>query len=479
MKRLALCLLLAVCAGLPAPVHAGMIIRFQDAPGARSDVVLANVPVKALIAEFLDPGDTGLGKSLGYLAWREILTAISDQAGAGVILARAPDARRLTDLLEQAYHEAAVRIAREQKAGMALWGAVNAAGSDVYVSTYLSILPEAAKIQPKLRLVGEPPLPSGLEAGIGRTNFNFPQIETTRAKLFQRAVVTRQAVVLRAAADASSAPVGRAKKETALEAVDMEKGWFKVRLADGRFGYLDHSMVDVPPPTVDARVTIGLSGSPAASPGPRIALNGSYRVLDMRYVELKGLWYELAVGQKRGWVPASQVSARFSLPIIHFAAGLYRYQFKRYEDARREFTQYAAAKESVGDNASLAAAYQLTGASMLLAQKSVFETHPDTLKEFTKAIAATPYDPAAYSLRALSTLALHQQLGPALPDLEQALRLDPADKTASRIAGTLARELQPGGGSLKMVLRDTRDPAPNQRLADLLRRYPAAANQVP
>ena len=233
MKRRALCLLVAVFAGLLTPVHAGMIIRFQDAPEARSDVVLANVPVKALIAEFLDPGNTGLGKSLGYLAWREILTAISDQAGAGVILARAPDARRLTDLLEQAYHEAAVRIAREQKAGMALWGAVNAAGGDVYVSTYLTILPEAAKIQPKLRLVGEPPLPSGLEAGIERTNFNFPQIETTRTKLFQRAVVTRQEVVLRAAADASSAPVGRAPKAKSLEAVDMEKGWFKVRLADG------------------------------------------------------------------------------------------------------------------------------------------------------------------------------------------------------------------------------------------------------
>ena len=55
--------------------------------GQRTPEVLAHVPLKAVIAEFLDPMDTGLGKSLGYLIWRETLTAISDQAGAGVIMA--------------------------------------------------------------------------------------------------------------------------------------------------------------------------------------------------------------------------------------------------------------------------------------------------------------------------------------------------------------------------------------------------------
>jgi tetratricopeptide (TPR) repeat protein len=479
MTRRALCLLVPVFAWLLTPAHAGEIIRFDVGPQARSDVVLANVPVKALVAEFLDPGNTGLGRSVGYLAWREILTAISDQAGAGVILARSPGDRRLTDLLEQAYHEAAVRIAREQSASMAVWGAVNAAGDDVYISTYLSILPQAARMELKLRLVGEPPLPAGLEAGVERTNFNFPPVETTRAQLFQRSVVTRQDVLLRAAADASSQPVARALKAKALVAVDMEKGWFKVRLADGRFAYLDNSMVDVPPRTVDARVTIGLAKNPAARPGARITLDGSYQVLDMRYVERKGLWYELAVNDTRGWVPASQVYPRFSLPMVHFVAGLYRYQFKRYDDARREFTQYATAPESAADNASLATAYQLTGASMLLAESTIFEASPAALEEFSKAVTVTPYDPSAYSLRALSTLALRRQAGLALVDLEQAFRLDPANATAARIIGTLARELKSDHGTLKWLLTDSREPTLRVRLDDLARRYPADANVVP
>jgi tetratricopeptide (TPR) repeat protein len=478
MTRRVLSLLVPVFAWLLTLAHAGEIIRFDAGPQARSGVVLANVPVKALVTEFLDPGNTGLGKSVGYLAWREILTAISDQAGAGVILARAPGDQRLTDLLEQAYHEAAVRIAREQSAGMAVWGAVNAAGDDVYVSTYLSLLPEAAGMQLKLRLSGEPPLPAGLEAGIERTNFNFPPVETTRAQLFQRPVVTRRDVVLRAAADASSQPLGRAPKARALAAVDMDKGWFKVRLAAGKFAYVDNSMVDVPPRTVDARVTIGLATSPAARPGARITLDGSYKVLDMRYIERKGLWYELAVNDTRGWVPASQVRPRFSLPMVHFVAGLYRYQFKRYDDAQREFTQYATAPESAADNASLATAYQLTGASMLLAKSTVFEASPAALDQFSQAIAVTPYDPLAYSLRALSALALRRQAGTALIDLEQALRLDPGNATAARITGTLDRELKSDHGTLKWMLKDGREPTLRLRLDDMVRRYPAAANVV-
>jgi hypothetical protein len=39
-----------------------------------------------LIAEFLDPGGTGIGKSLSYLVWRELLTAIGNQTGESVIL---------------------------------------------------------------------------------------------------------------------------------------------------------------------------------------------------------------------------------------------------------------------------------------------------------------------------------------------------------------------------------------------------------
>ena len=56
---------LDVRAGAPprARAHAlgfaGDIVRFETGPRAQTNVVLANVPVKALVTEYLDPGDTG------------------------------------------------------------------------------------------------------------------------------------------------------------------------------------------------------------------------------------------------------------------------------------------------------------------------------------------------------------------------------------------------------------------------------------
>ena len=475
MKPAAVRLLALALACLLPQGHAGEIIRFEAGAQARTDVVLANVPVKALVTEFLDPGDTGAGKSVGYLLWREILTAISDQAGAGVILARAPGDQRLTDLLEQAYHDAAVRIARSQSSSMAVWGAVNADGQALYVSTYLSLLPEAAQLQLVLRL-SAPGVPPGLEAEITRTNFNFPLLETTRAQLFERRVVTRAQATARASADASGSAVARVPKGNALDAVDMDKGWFKVRLSDGRFAYLDNSVVDVPPRTVEAtRVAAALSNTPGGQRQKRVTLDGSYRVLDMRYVEKKGLWYQLEVDGVNGWVPASLVRARFSLPVVHFVAGLYRYQFRRYEDARREFAQYVSAPDAGDDNPSFATAYQLLGASTLLTKSTVFEADPAALDLFSKAVAATPYDPTAYSLRALSSLALRRQAGGALTDLDRALQLDPTNATAARITDTLREQLtNPRGGMLNYMLQDGRSPAVQRQLEELAQRYSGA-----
>ena len=476
MSARACAVLLVALAGLCVSAQAGEIIRFEAGPQARSGVVLAKVPVKALVTEFLDPGDSGLGKSVGYLVWREILTAISDQAGAGVILARAPGDQRLTDLLEQAYHDAAVRIAREQSASMAVWGAVSATDDNINVSTYLSLLPEAAGLALKLRLSGMPPLPAGLEAEIARTNFNFPPVEISRAGLFARKLVARKEATVRAAADASSKGMAKVLAGKTLDAINMDKGWFEVRLAGGKTGYVDNSFVDVPPRTVEAsRVATALQASPGGRRVRTVTLDGAYRVLDMRYVAKKGLWYEVEVGEGRGWVPATAVRPRFSLPVVHFVAGLYRYQFKRYEDARREFAQYVAAPGSRADNASLATAYQLLGASTLMTKETVFQADPAALNHFSKAVEATPYDPAAYSLRALSTLAVRQELGGALADLEQALRLDSDDAASARIARTLNESLRaPEGNARTLVymLRDSRQPQTQERLQALMSRYP-------
>jgi tetratricopeptide (TPR) repeat protein len=318
------------------------------------------------------------------------------------------------------------------------------------------------------------PQPPGLEAEITRTNFNFPTIETTRAQMFERRVVTRKIVTVHERADSSSRSLASLPKGKAVDALDMNKGWFKIKLAGGRVGYLDNSTVDVPPSAVEAthvrtKLQTALGGTATRS----VTLDGTYRVLDMRYVPGKGLWYQLAVDNAPGWVSASVVRARFSLPIVHFVAGLYRYHLKRYDDAQREFAQYLSAPDSTADNPSLASAYQLLGASMLLSTDGVFRAGPSALENFTKAVDATPYDPSAYSMRALSTIAVRRQVGKALEDLQHALSLDPTDLAATRIIDTVRNEVElPQSPSLMHLLEDGREPGVKRLLRDLATRYP-------
>jgi hypothetical protein len=155
MRRHAACLIVAVLSLAAGGAGAGeqVMAEFKNAR-AVTPAVLRNVRDKGVVAEFLDHGGTGVGKSVSYLLWREVLTAISDQAGAGVIVAEAPPGERLVDLIEQDYHEAALRIAANQQARLALWGAVDAEGDRLFVDTYLTVLTGGRATDLRLRRSG-------------------------------------------------------------------------------------------------------------------------------------------------------------------------------------------------------------------------------------------------------------------------------------------------------------------------------------
>jgi SH3-like domain-containing protein len=119
----------------------------------------------------------------------------------------------------------------------------------------------------------------------------------------------------------------------------MQADWFRVRLPDGREGWVNCRLVRVAPPQVQARQAVTLraaAGMSATLSGP-LAAGTRMTVLASRYVDMSGMWYQISVGERRGWVPATEVLTRYSLPIVHLVAGLYRYQLGRYGDAAREF----------------------------------------------------------------------------------------------------------------------------------------------
>jgi len=423
-------------------VGAGEIIVYEFKPGTESArEVLAHVRIKGLVAEFLDPADTGLGKSLGYLLWREVLTAISDQAGAGVILARPRRTERLTDLLKRDYHQAGVQIAEQQKARMLLWGAVNVAEDKLYLSSYLTLIPEliGADLALNLNIEG-----TGFSAANPRTRFNFAPVTTSRDGLFRRTIITRTDLRPRRRPTRNAPGTAVIPKDTALQALDMHGPWFKVRLPGGSWGYVNQSQVAVPPLsiTADERVNVRTSPGGRNKQSP-ITAGQNFDVLDMRYREGSGTWYRIERNGVSGWVASWVVRPRYSIPAVLFMAGLYRYQSGNYPEAVRSFERFLKSTGTWESNVNLAAAHQMLGAAQLadrrFEDKGSFDART-YLAPFDKAVALTPHDPAAYRLRILGHLA-NWSMPAAIGDLQRSLELDRFNPEYYQLLDDLAHTL--------------------------------------
>lgn len=439
------------------PTFAGVQIVPAFKVGAKPlPEVLSHVQLKSVVAEFVDPMDTGIGKSLGYLIWRETLTAISDQAGAGVILARTPSDERIVDMLERDYHRAARQIAEHQRARMILWGAVVEDGKQLYINTNLTLLtgsgesdlhlkylPRYQRLHMAKFMAGRAarPRPSApIEAKIPRSRFNFSMVETSREELFERVVITRRKTNLRAGPSRDAALITQVKAGAVLQSIDMEGAWFKLRLADGRVAYVSNDQVDLPPSRIEVDAKkINLRDGPGTDfkVTSNSDLFGTFEVTDMRYRQGKGLWYGIKFNGKKVWIWGGLARARFSLPAVHFLAGMYRFYGERFGNADAEFAQFISAPGVKASNVNLATAYQLQGASQL-SKRNVREI-PEA---FTKAIKLTPYDPSAYLLRAVAELQKPRTRLKAVADLDQALALDRQDKNTRAVVTGLSAAIE-------------------------------------
>jgi hypothetical protein len=440
-KALLVCVLTATGA---QPGRAGEMVVTSFEPGTQTTLeVLPKVQVKSVVAEFLDPGDTGDGKSMAALLWRELLSAISDQSGAGVILAKAPPERRLTDMLASTYHRAAAEIAENQHSRLAIWGAVTVDGDEATVESYLTVIggPSLAS----LRLMSVPPVPQirpALEAPISGTRVNFVPLTLSRAELFARTLVARSNVTLRQEPRLEARSVRVVPVGTVLQSTDMTDGWFVVLGSHDEKAYLRATDVDVAPvcakPTttepIPLRDTAGGSVAKAvATAGPDCA-----RVVAMRYLMANrqwGLWYQVESRGKIGWVPAGMTQARFSLPAVNFIAGLYRFYLNRFDDAAREFQTFAEIAGGSESNANLATSKQLLGASRLMGPVSRHDL--EAFVPLEQAVILTPFDPNAYVVRAVAGIGLEEAPPLILQDLDKALQLDRLNQSARNLLSSV------------------------------------------
>lgn len=429
MSRLFLVFML-LCFSLP--VNSADVITtrsFTETTSADAQV-LSHVEHKAVIAEFLDPVDTGIGKSMGFLLWREVLSAISDQSGAGVILARSPGEERLVDLLKHNYHQAAIRIAENQDARMALWGLVNEIGEQVFVTSHLSLI-EATRgnvIEYKIRQRGanESVMTGEVEFTMPRTKFNFPTMRTSRNELFTRPLMVRTTTNVRAKAQIESERIAQFARGDVAQGIDMEGGWFKVRLPDGRVGFMTASNVDLAPLSVriDRSDGINLRSVPIIR-NDTLAYSGSvkgrYRIVEHRFTGGR-LWYRIQFKpEQQVWVAASLTKPIYSNPIVHFVAGMYRYFGGRHADAKREFQRFIDYPETRHRNVNLSVAYQYQALSSLLMDRSAIATS-DLLE---KAREQTPLDATTYKIEALNWFGKRGEESQVIESLSNARKLDP------------------------------------------------------
>jgi tetratricopeptide (TPR) repeat protein len=479
-RRVLFAWLLATALALPGPATAGgMVVSSFTDPAALKALreVLPHLTNKVLVAEFLDRGDTDLGKGLAFLLWGEMLTAVSDQAGVGAVVARLPDQQRLVAVEQGTYHEAVADLARGQNTWLALWGLVEVRGDAAFVTTYLSVLPEVQQARPLFQVQGAEGPAVAWTARMPQTLYPFRLVRVPLEQLFHRAVVTRRHVTVRAAPSADAAVIEELGPGVALTMTDMHGTWLEVNTPSGRHGHVhmeENRPVELPPPTVAVyRRSINVRETPNGALLTRTDLDGEFRVLDRRYLPGSGLWYRLDLGGRTGWIAAFLAEERFLLPAVDFTAGVLRFQAGNFTGARTHFRRFVH-RYPDERNVTLAAAHQYLGASYLNARHPEPEAAIDAL---SAAVRITPFSSDALKTRAVANvgLAMTEDRPPipvleaaptaAVADLRDAIRLNPYDPQAWAMVDTLDAAAA-GAGDVKLRRAVAADPSP---LRDQLR----------
>jgi tetratricopeptide (TPR) repeat protein len=434
-----------------------------------------------VVLQFVDPDETGLGEGLARLLWREILESISDLSGAGVILAydregairEALGGRDYTEFLAQEYHAAAELIARQLGVQMSIWGVVLEDGDDLYLQSFLTLHVDESTAWTSLsvgRASGPP-----LAAAISQQRLNFAPQRAPRRSLFARPWTTRCAlsagcpggVELRAGPSNDTPVVARVPEGATLKGQDMVRQWLRVEQPEGGEAYINLYHLEMFPDRVTFASRQGVNLRSAAgtnaTPVGKVDLDGDYAVLRAARAPRAEPWYRIAAGGSEGWVAGRLVERRsYLFPVVHLIAGLFRYARGDFAQAVRELEAFLADAEAE-DNVTRAVASQFLAASRVAGRQGMGSRIEVALGDLDRAVDLTPFDPAAYRLRAVVRLGSGRDLEASLADLDEALSLDRHDAGSQRLLGEILSVSREQGLQL---LAPGEDVQPAERLLD-------------
>jgi hypothetical protein len=448
----ALAIIVLSLAGLVRPVDAGEVTAcFLAGDRATADrPVPQHETFNSLVAEFVNPQNTGIGRSLSRMFWRELQQSVEDLDGAEVMLAQESDdelrqtlyGRHYLDDLGSGYHEAALGLDRSLGVQMSLWGVALEAQDDVFAQSFLTFLPAQEDPWTLLRVTGRDTTGFELSAPVGHGRLNFAALDTHRRQLFAGGLTARcppdaecpEGVPLHAGPSNGAPIVGHVPVGRSLQAFDMFERWFRVTTGQGETAFIDMRHLEIAPRSLHTtpRTNVHIRPAPGSSRTYGLAdLSGDYDVLDVGKDARGRDWYRIDAGGKRGWVAGWLFAPNFTFPAVHFVEGLHRYARHDHDGAIAALERFVArgAQES---NVTRSVAHQFLAAALLTRDAcDPADALEPALAHLDAAVALTPFDPDVYALRALVRLGSLNDLERSVGELEDAFELD-ARNIASR-----------------------------------------------
>lgn len=390
-----------------------------------------------LVVGFADADSGAFGDSLAYLYRAELATALGSVPENYDFALHASDSARDTPHpLMGEYHIAAANLATQYDAPLTFWGVIRKNQSNIAISSYISLRPDLREEDFSIRVDGDGHPTAFIQAGVTRRRFGFESVAQPSDHLFKRQVVTNTKTTLSAQPHEGAEAVALLEPNTALDGLMLQGPWYQVRTAGGRDGFVHIERLKIVPASVFARRAdlLGRDGAGIQFPSHKLTLStGSIPVSEARLGERGIMWYRVRSEYGSAWLDDTQVAPQFSLPALHFLAGLYYLRAPKDVHpcparlAAEQFAQFIYVARDSEKNTNLAAAHQFVAISEMHSDQSCGRNAAVALAALTAAVNLTPFDAAAYHMRAVAGLAARQPNEPVVADLHAALDLDVQD----------------------------------------------------
>lgn len=424
------------------------IIPFSSNGAVRQfafEPVREDVPVTfrntAVVVEFIDQTQQDVGKGLSRVIWRELFGSVQDLPSSGVVLLTIEDDPELQQRIVEEYDYNVSRLAKEQSADFALWGVVREVEEEVLVWSYLAVSDDQRGPDLKMEVTVGGNEQYRIAAKIPQREFGFTPLQLNVGQLSDRLWLVRRSYNAHVyqSMDTESDPIGRLTEGEHVTSSRIVGKWLELKTPGEKERFVPIWSLDLVPDTVALGAGLRVREEPAYSSDVVQRVQSGY-LADVRGMRFAGeseiKWFRVEHRGVSGWVPAGQVVTSQVLPGGYLVSATLRFQGGQYHRTIREVERFLEDGRE-DDNAILAFANQLRGAAALMNSVDSPANVHLAQRWFSKAIEQTPYDPAAYRLRAVSYAASAGNWGRALADLRAAVTHDRRSHETHRLIRAL------------------------------------------